>query len=94
MATIQNVAKAKGTGLLLEQLFGVEPSYQSFPDYVRVYYQPDRLKRVQERVDAMSKTAPGGVRLDWFPVITPFAVKKAAPYIVGIFVAGYLLGKL
>lgn len=94
MATIQNIAKAKGTGLLLEQLFGVEPSYQSFPEYVRVYYQPDRLKEVQKRVETMSRSAPGGVRLDWFPVITPFAVKKAAPYIVGLLVVGYLLGKL
>lgn len=94
MAAVQSIAKAQGTGLLLEQLFGVPVAYEYNPDHVRVYYQPDRLKQVQGKIATMAAGGPGDVRIDWFPMISPVALKQAAPYAVGLIAAGFLLGRL
>lgn len=94
MATVQTIAKAQGTGLLLEQLFGVPVSYEYNPDHVRVYYQPDRLKQVQGKVQTMASGGPGDVRIEWFPMVSPVVLKTAAPYAIGLIAAGFILGRL
>jgi hypothetical protein len=64
MASVQTIAKAQGSGLLLEQLFGIPVAYDYQPNHVRVYYQPDRLKQVQGRIATMAAGGPGDVRID------------------------------
>lgn len=95
MASLTTVGKAQATGLLLEKLFGEPPSYDYGDDYVRIYYEPDRLARVQKKIESMAATTePGEIRVDWIPTITPLMIKKAVPWIVGIFVVGYIVGKI
>jgi hypothetical protein len=94
MAAVQVIAKAQGSGLLLEQLFNVPVSYDYQPDHVRVYYQPDHLKQVQARIATMAAGGPGDVRIDWFPMVTPIMLKQAAPYAIGLLAAGFLIGKM
>ncbi len=97
MASLTTIAKARGTGLLLQKFFNEEPSYQYADDYVRIYYEPDRLRRVQSRIDDLTKKgppSPGDVRIDWVPIVMPIAIKKIAPFVIGTLVAGYLIGKL
>lgn len=91
MATLQTIAKAKATGLIMSKMLGVEPDYEYYDNYVRVYYQPDRLKTVQQNVNNMANKKDSEVRIDWLPIVQPVIVKKAVPYIVGIAVIGYLL---
>lgn len=95
MASIQSIAKAKALALALQKITGVEPSLSYETDHVLIYYQPDRLKQVQTYVEkiAASGKKPGDVRVNWMPVVTPFAVKKAVPYVLGILAVGYVLGK-
>lgn len=93
MADIVTMGKARAYGILLQQLFGEDPSYYSAADHVKVYYEPDKLLRVQQRVNAMATGGPADVRIDWLPMITPLAIKKAAPYVLGIAALGFLLGK-
>lgn len=92
MASLQTIAKAQAFGLALKKMTGEEPSYQYYDDYVRIYYQPDRLKKVQEKVQEISSKEPGDVRFDWFQVVTPLAIKKGLPIAGAIFFLGYLLG--
>lgn len=94
MADLAAIGEAKIEGLLLQKLFGVPPSYEYAPDHVRIYYEPDRLKQVQQRVNAMATSGPGDVRIDWFPMIQPIVLKQALPYAVGAVILGYLLGKM
>lgn len=94
MADVLSLGKAQGYGLMLKQLFGEDPDYYNAPDHVKVYYQPDKLARVQQRIAAMASEGPSDVRIDWLPMVTPLAIKKAAPYIIGIAAVGYLLGKV
>lgn len=92
MASIQSIAKAQGVGLLLKKLTGIEPSYQYGADYVRIYYQPDRLKEVQKKLQLISESGPGDVRIDWFPMVVPMAIKKAIPFAAGLFFLGFMIG--
>lgn len=94
MASIASIGKAQLVGAALQKITGQEPSYIYNDDHVRVYFEPDRLKSVQKQLAEMATSGPGDVRIDWLPIITPIAIKKAAPYAIGILVAGYLLGKL
>lgn len=95
MANITAITKAQALGLAMQKITGIEPSYDYKPDHVLVYWQPDRLKRMQGYVEKLASSGrkPGDVRVNWMPVITPFAIKKAVPYIVGMLAVGYILGK-
>ncbi len=92
MASLQSIAKAQGVGLLLEKLTGIKPSYIYGNDYVRIYYHPDKLKEVQRKLELISASGPGDVRVDWFPMVVPMAIKKALPFAAGIFFLGLLIG--
>jgi hypothetical protein len=94
VADVSTIAKAQLAGVALNQVFGEQPAYDYQSDYVRVYYEPDRLKQVQSRIEQMAVSGPSDVRIDWLPMVTPFALKKATPYIIGIAAAGFLLGRM
>ena len=93
MAEIKTIAKAKAMGVFLERLFGEPVSYLYEDKFVTVYYEPDRLKRVQDKIGQLATKAPGDVRLNWVPMVTPYALKKAVPYAIGLLAVGYLVGK-
>jgi len=92
MASLQSITKAQGVGLLLQKMTGIAPSYVYGPDYVRIYYEADKLKEVQKKLQLISASGPGDVRIDWFPMVVPMAIKKALPFAAGIFFLGYLIG--
>jgi len=94
MANVTTIAKAQVAGAALNQVFGEQPAYDYQSDYVRVYYEPDRLKQVQSRIEQMAISGPSDVRIDWLPMVTPFALKKATPYIIGLVAVGILLGRM
>lgn len=87
------ITRAQVAGLALQKVFGEEPSYEYAPDYVRVYYQPDRLSKVQKKIESMSTAGKSDVRVDWVPMITPLAIKKSVPVVAGIVVVGIFLGR-
>lgn len=96
MAAVQSIAKAKATGLVLKNVFGIEPQYQYLEDHVRVYFKPEDLPTVHAKINELfvkGKT-PSDVRIDYLPVISPIAIKKVLPIAIGTLVTGYLLGKL
>lgn len=92
MADITSTTKAQLLGIALKSVFGEEPSYYYAPDYVRVYFEPDRLKRVQRKIQQMAVTGPSDVRVDWLPMITPLALNQALPYAIGLLVVGIFIG--
>lgn len=94
MASITSISKAQGIGFALQQITGQEPSYAYEPDYVRVYFEPDRLQLVQKKLEQMASSGPGDVRIDWMPIVLPYAVKKAALPVIGVALAGFILGKM
>ena len=96
MATVQTIAKAKATGVILKNLLGIEPEYQYFDNYVRLYYTKEDLPKVQGRINqiAINSSKPSDVRIDFVPMVAPIALKKVVPYAIGAVAAGYILGKM
>jgi hypothetical protein len=95
MATVQTIAKAKATGLILKNLLGIEPQYDYQNDYVRLYYSGQGLNQVHEKMNsiAVKSKMPGDVRIDFVPMVAPVAIKKILPYALGAVLAGYIIGK-
>lgn len=95
MATVQTIAKAKATGLILKNLFGIEPDYDYQENHVRLYYTGNNLNQVREKIDQIATTSkkPSDVRIDFIPMVAPTGIKKALPYALGAVAIGYLLGK-
>lgn len=94
MASLETIGKAQVMGAALQKITGVEPSYIYEDNFVRIYFQPDRLKAVQAKISEMASSGPSDVRIDWLPIATPLLIKKAAPVAIGLLVAGYIFGKL
>jgi hypothetical protein len=96
MATVQTIAKAKATGLILKNLFGIEPEYDYQENHVRLYYTGNNLNQVREKIDqiATTSTKPSDVRIDFIPMVAPAGIKKALPYALGAVAIGYILGKV
>lgn len=96
MAALQTVVKTKALVEVLKQVFGEDPTVEYHDTYTRVYYEPDRLKRVQKKLESMSVKLgePSDVQFDFLPLITPLVIKKGFPVAAGIFSAGFMVGKL
>lgn len=93
MASLEAIGKAQIYGAALKRITGQEPSYLYEDSHVRIYFEPDRLKLVQQQLEKMATSGPGDVRVNWSQIVTPYAIKKALPFAIGILVAGYILGK-
>lgn len=95
MATVQTIAKAKATGLILKNLLGIEPEYDYQENHVRLFYSGNNLNKVHEKINQIATTSkkPSDVRIDFVPLIAPIGIKKALPYALGAVAIGYLLGK-
>lgn len=94
MASITTIGRAKALSLAIEQLVGVEPSMQIATDHVRIYFQPDRLLQVQQRLREMEESGPSDVRIDWFPAFTPMIIRKTLPIAGLVFLAGVITGRV
>lgn len=87
--------KAQAVALALEQATGQTPHVQENEDHYRIYWTENQYPEIREKIEKLiSKTEPGEIRVEWMPVITPIALKKAAPYLLLLVGAGFLLGKL
>lgn len=94
MASLETIGKAQLYGAALQKITGQAPSYIYNDKFVRIYFEPDRLRLVQQKINEMATSGPSDVRVDWMQIFTPMAIKKAAPIAIGLVVAGYLFGKL
>lgn len=95
MNTVTAAIKAEGIALLAKQVLGVKPEIENAGDYYRVYWNKEDLPEVRDNLeDYISNIEPGDVRVEFMPVVQNVAIKKALPYVLGIFAAGFIIGKL
>ncbi len=96
MNAVTAAIKAQTLALLSEQVLGVKPEIEKVGnDYYRLYWKSDDLPEVRENFSSyISNIEPGDVRVEWVPVVQNVAIKKALPWVLGVFAAGFLIGKL
>ena len=93
MASFQAIGKGQALAAVLEKIFGEKPSLRYEEKRIVVYFEPDRLKRVQQKIESMAMSAPGDVVLDWQQIAAPSVLKRAMPIGIVILAIGFLLGK-
>jgi len=96
MANAQSIVKAKALSEVLKFVFGEEPTIEYYDDFVRIYYQPDRLKIVQKTLEGMISrfgASTSDIRFEFLPLITPILIKKGFPLAMTIFSTGFLIGR-
>lgn len=93
MAELQTVIKAKSISEMLNRLTGETPTVEYYSDHARIYFEPDRLKRAQQKIEMiLSKKEPSDIRLEWLPLFTPMAIKKGWPFVASVLGVGILMG--
>lgn len=92
MAGLSTIVQAEAAAAALNKLTGTPATVRHFEDYSEVYFS--NPKQTQEWVEKQLKPGrPGAVRVSFGPVVYPVAAKRIVPVVLGIFAAGYLLGR-
>lgn len=93
--SIQRYAVAETAAGALTTLTGIQPKVIHGPQYSRVYYSPDKEKKVQAWLESqLTPQPPGAVRIELDRVIINTAIKKALPYAVALLAGGFFLGRV
>jgi len=78
--------------LALRGALGIQPAVTYTGDTAVISYQGKQLKTAQANFSALvSGKSENKIRVDFWPVVQPEAIKKAIPYLIGAFALGYLL---
>lgn len=96
MADSNTIVKANALSEVLKFAFGEEPTIEYYDTYAKIYYQPDRLKKVQKKLEDMVSrfgSSASDIRFEFLPLITPLLIKKGFPLAVTVFSTGFLIGK-
>lgn len=87
--------KAEGLAALAEQTTGVKPTVVDYGDHIKIFWDAATLPEARQKFEQyVSEIKPGDIRIEWLPVVQNVAIKKAAPFIIGIFAAGFIIGKM
>ena len=91
------ILQAEGINLAIEKLTGEKAYIQYSPSGADLYFTPDQVQRARPFFTAILEKKPSGtdnINIHAEPIVAPIILKKAAPYIIGLVIVGYILGKL
>lgn len=93
MANVILIAKAKAYQKSIGKVFGIDPELDIQKDKIRVYYPPDKLRKVQQKFkDSLKKESD--IQVDWLPIITPHLLTNYAPYLLVALFLAYVAGSI
>ena len=92
-ADIVDIAQAGIIKAGIAKIFNAEPKLDIQDDHVRIFFDGEELTKAQNTILNLSKKKPGGIRVDFAPVLKPYVIKKYLPIAAGLFALGWLLGK-
>ena len=90
------VLKAEGTALALQSIFGEKAFIQYSQKGADLFYTPDQVKKIKSRLSVLIDKKPdptGNINIHATPILAPIILKKAAPYLVALFLIGLIAGK-
>lgn len=93
-ADLITIGKAKSYSLYMKKLLSAEPTMDIQDKYVRLFYEPNELKKAQNTFNNMLK--PGtetDIKIDYLPVMLPVLLKKYSLQIALSLIAFYLISK-
>lgn len=93
MATPQTVIKSQALALAIRSATGETPLVTDFDTYSELSFDEDQVKRLRERLKSALSSAPGDVRVDLSPIITPVVLQKVVPIAIIGALAAYVMGR-
>lgn len=89
----QRVIKSQGLALAIKAATGENPTVTDYPDFSELTFDEDQVKRLRQKLKSALSAAPGDVRVDLAPVITPVVLEKVIPLAVIGLLGAYVLGR-
>lgn len=93
MPTPQQVIKSQGLAFAIKTATGELPTVSDYSDYSELTFDEDQVKRLRQKLKNALSSAPGDVRVDLGPVITPVVLEKIAPLAIIGLLGAYVLGR-
>jgi hypothetical protein len=90
---VTDFSKSQMYGEALRKIVGVTPSYKKEGGKTVVYYPEDKIPAARKSFNALMESPDGNVKVDFMPVITPYALKTYGVYALGLVALGFLVGK-
>lgn len=93
MADVLLIAKAKAYQKSIGKVFGIDPELDIKENEIRVYYPPDKLRKVQQKFNESLKKE-SDIKVDWLPIITPHLLTNYLPYLLVAVFLSYVAGTI
>jgi hypothetical protein len=93
MSNDMRTLKSQGIAFAIKTATGEQPIISDYPDYSKLSFDPEQVKRLREKLKSAISSAPGDVRIDLAPVFVPVALEKLAPFAIAGLLGAYLLGR-
>jgi hypothetical protein len=87
------VIKSQGTALAIKAATGEMPLVTDYENYTTLSFSPEQIKNLRVKLKSAMNAAPGEVRVDFAPIITPVVLEKIAPLALLGLLGVYLLGR-
>ena len=91
--SLQTMAQASVIAEAINTLSGVTPTIKYYPDHAELTFSAKDAKNIRQQLKARLKAAPGSVRIDTRPIITPLALEMLAPYAIAALAGAFLIGR-
>jgi hypothetical protein len=95
MANVMLVVKGEGLRAATKQVFGFEPAINYSENYLTVKFDESQINIMRAYVNMqLEKKEPGDIRIPQIgTIILPPLLKKFWPYLAGVLIAGFVIGK-
>lgn len=94
MATLEALSRAGMIAAALRGITGIEARVVGKPQYAAIQWGPSEAAALRGWVERQTSKAPGDIRVEYMPALTPLMVRKAIPWVIGVLAVGYLAGKV
>jgi hypothetical protein len=93
MADLNLTLKASAVKAVIEQVFGFTPVVNMTENYVEFSFTPEQQIVLRAWLDKQLVSPPGELRFNLSPVLTPWIIKKALPYLAAAAGTGFVVGR-
>jgi hypothetical protein len=92
MADLNLTLKTAAVKAIFVQIFGFEPVTNLTDTYAEFSFTPEQQVVLRNWMDKQLASQPGELRFNLAPVLTPWIIKKALPYVAAAVGTGYAIG--
>lgn len=96
MVSAKTQLKAETLAILLSQIAGSKPKVEYSETQAIISFDSSQKEKLKKYLDLQLQDTTGesDVKINFEPVVFPILIKKIWPYVAGLFLIGYVSGKI